>query len=292
MIINNKNGIEFLYSSLLKSHGIPHAFTTRRGGVSTGVFDSLNVSTRRLDQNGNCDKYENTVENFRRIFSIVDAVPENSVCAHQVHGKNVLLLDKNYCGMGILKSAKVNVDADGLFVESKDFGIGAICVKSADCTPILLADKSKGSVCAVHSGWRGTVLNIVGEAIGTMVQNGSKYEDILCAIGPCIGVCCYEVSEDVYTEALKILSTLKAEQLIDTVFEQKRETTNGVKYNFNIGKMCAVLAHLTGLPCENIDYLDVCTCCTEDEKGKIFFSHRGQRGFSGTFASVVAPFKP
>ncbi|MBR3994685.1 MAG: laccase domain-containing protein [Clostridia bacterium] len=280
-----------MLSPLLEKHGIPHAFTTRRGGVSDGDFQSLNVSTRRLDENGNCDVYENTVENFRRVLSLADAVPENSVCAHQVHGKDVLSLDKSFRGMGILKSAKISINADGLFVKSSAVGIDAICVKSADCTPVLFADKTTGAVCAVHSGWRGTVQNIVKEAIDTMAENGSRYEDILCAVGPCIGVCCYEVSEDVYKESLKTLTFLKAEHLIDTVFTSKRETENGIKYNFNIGKMCAVLANLAGLPYENIDYLDVCTCCTEDEKGKMFFSHRGQGGYSGTFASVIAPFR-
>ena len=292
MITQNKNGIEYLLSPLFEKHDILHAFTTKRGGVSTGAFESLNISTRRCDQFGNTDKYENTVENFSRVLSIVGAYPENSVCAHQVHDCKIIELDKNFCGMGILRGAKINVDGDGLYVKGKELGIGAICVKSADCTPILLADKTTGSVCAVHSGWRGTVKNIVGKAIKAMVENGSRCEDILCAVGPCIGACCYEVSEDVYIEAKKTLKSQNAEGLIDEIFINGRTTSEGQKYHFNIGKMCAELARLSGVPEENIDFLDICTCCTCNKKGHLFFSHRRQKGYSGTSASVIAPFEP
>lgn len=290
MNIQTKNGVPYITSSLLESHGIPHAFTTRRGGVSEGVFDSLNISTRRQDENGNTDKYENTVENFRRALSLVGAVPERSVCAHQVHGNTVLRLDASFCGMGIFKGISKNIDGDGLYVKDINSGIDAVCVKSADCTPVLFADKRTGAVCAVHSGWRGTVLDIPGEAVRTMVKNGSKHEDILCCVGPCIGACCYEVSEDVYTEAEKTLTVKGNTELLPELFINRRETENGIKYHFNIGKMCAELVNIAGVPRDNIDFLGLCTCCSFDEAGRIFFSHRGQKGHSGTFASVIAPF--
>ncbi len=290
MTKNIKNGITYFTCNLFSKHGVPHAFTTSRGGVSVGAFDSLNVSTRRTDADGNTDKYENTVENFTRALSLVDADVNNSVCAHQVHGNVVLELDKSFCGMGILRGLSKNIDGDGLYVKNKNCGIDAICVKSADCTPILFADIRTGSVCAVHSGWRGTVLDIPGEAVKTMVKNGSKTEDILCCVGPCIGVCCYEVSEDVYLEAEKALNDKNAGDLITELFKNKRETENGTKYDFNIGKMCAQLVHLSGVPMKNIEFANMCTCCSKDENGRIFFSHRGQDGHSGTFASVIAPF--
>ncbi len=290
MNIRTNNGIPYLYSDLMQKYGVPHAFTTKRGGVSCGCFDSLNVSTRRHDKDASTDKYENTVENFSRVLSLVGAVPEKSVCAHQIHGNTVLELNEDFAGMGILKSSKINIDGDGLFLKGTSSGISAICVKSADCTPILFADKRLGSVCAVHSGWRGTMLDIPGKAVETMVKNGSKEEDILCAVGPCIGVCCYEVSEDVRVAAVQTLTDKGAKHLISEFFVDKRETENGTKYNFNIGKMCAELVHLGGVPRENIDFTHTCTCCSEDENGRIFFSHRGQKGHSGTFASVIAPF--
>ena len=178
-------------------------------------------------------------------------------------------------------------DSDGLFLPVGETELCGICVKSADCTPVLFADRHLGSVCAVHSGWRGTCLDIVGKAIRTMVQHGSRLSDIYCAVGPCIGVCCYEVSKDVYIEAIKTLKQKNAEHLANELFINQRNTEQGVKYDFNIGKMCTSLARLSGIPQENIDFLDICTCCSRDEKGRIFFSHRGQGGHSGTFASVI-----
>lgn len=282
-----KNGLEIYQSGLFLKYNIPHAFTTKRGGVSKGDFESLNVSTRRCDADGNTDKYENTVENFRRVLSLVGAFPENSVCAHQVHGNTVLELDKSFAGMGILRGIEKNIDGDGLYIKSAFEGLGAICVKSADCTPVLFADRRSGSVCAVHSGWRGTMLDIPGEAIRTMTANGSKTEDIICCVGPCIGVCCYEVSDDVYLCAERTLGKKGAEKLMPQLFINRRETEDGVKYDFDIGKMCAELVSLAGVPTENIELSGICTCCSKDEKGRIFFSHRGQGGHSGTFASVI-----
>lgn len=292
MILKYKNDIPYLESAILAANGVPHAFTTRRAGVSYGDFESLNISTRRCDSNGNTDEYANTVENYTRALSLVGAAPEKSVSAHQVHGSKIIELDGSFGGMGILRSAKMNIDGDGLYIGNSRYGIEALCVKSADCTPVLFADRRTGAVCAVHSGWRGTVLDIPGEAVRTMMKNGSRKEDILCAVGPCIGACCYEVSEDVYLEAKKTLDQKGASQLLNTLFVNERTTENGIKYNFNIGRMCAELAILAGVCRENTDYLDICTCCTCDNEGRVFFSHRGQHGHSGTFASVIAPFDP
>lgn len=285
----NQNNIFYLTSPLLSNIGIKHAFTCRFGGVSCGDFDSLNVSTRRKDRNGSFDKYENTVENFRRALSLVGAVPETSVCANQVHGKDIIKVDKAYAGMGILKGSEKYEDSDGLLLCADEKNISAVCVKSADCVPILLADKKTRSVCAVHSGWRGTCKNIVGAAIEEMLKNGSSAENIYCAIGPCIGECCYEVSYDVYSEAENTLKSFGKQAEISqfftltNAFAEKEQN----KYHFDIGKLCAYLAYLSGLPRENIDFPNVCTCCTENEKGRLFFSHRRQGGFSGTQASVI-----
>ncbi len=287
MKLSEKNGVYYITSPLLDSIGVPHAFTTCRGGVSEGDFSTLNVSTRRKDSSGNYDKYDNTVENFRRALSVIGATPESSACANQVHGNTVLILDRRFGGMGILRGSAMYEDSDGLFLPAGETEISGICVKSADCTPVLFADMRLGSVCAVHSGWRGTCLDIVGEAVSTMTKHGSRLSDIYCAIGPCIGVCCYEVSEEVYAEATKTLKAKNAECLSDELFLNKRSTKQGVKYDFNIGKMCARLALLSGVPEENIDFLDICTCCSADKNGRIFFSHRGQAGHSGTFASVI-----
>ena len=131
MVKKKINGIDCFLSEKLASIGAPHAFTTCRGGVSNGVFDSLNVSTRRKNADGDTDLYENTVENFRRVTSLVGASPENSVCAHQVHGNTVLELDETFCGMGILRSAAKNIDGDGLYTDSLCRQAARLCLCGA-----------------------------------------------------------------------------------------------------------------------------------------------------------------
>ncbi len=287
--IKTKNQVQHIVSPLFEKHGIPHAFTTSRGGVSAGDFATLNVSTRRADRFGNFDRYENTVENFSRALSVVGATPESSVSANQVHGKKIIRINASHGGMGILKSAKHQLAGDGLFLSHTEREIRGLCVKSADCTPVLFANTKNGDICAVHSGWRGTCLDIVGEAVRVMLEEG-KPENIICAIGPCISDCCYEVSDDVYACAYDAFLKKGIAHLTDAVFKNRRETAAGVKYHFNIGKMCVLLAEYAGIPGENIDYLDICTCCSYDKDGRIFFSHRGQGGYSGTFASVIGKF--
>ena len=202
---NEKDGVIYYTSPTLEKFGIVHGFFTRHGGVSGGDFDSLNVSTARKDRNGNLDNPKNVFENYRFALSALGTVPERAVSAKQVHENTVLRVVTEDSARGINPNLPEMSSCDGLFLDGSAGEIDALCVKTADCVPILLSSKDGKEVSAVHAGWRGTVSDIV-------TKSAEKFtcakEDILCAIGPCIGVCCYEVGEEVY-EAVKELFAYK-----------------------------------------------------------------------------------
>ncbi|MBQ8758951.1 MAG: laccase domain-containing protein [Clostridia bacterium] len=281
MFFKRGKGDVFYYtSSLLSEHGIAHGFFTRHGGVSSGDFDSLNVSTARKDKNGNCDNPENVYENYLRALSTLGTTPSKALGTHQVH-KNVVLRTKDTdAGRGINPSLSEMCGCDGLFLDETTTGVDALCVKTADCVPILLSSKDGKQVSAVHAGWRGTVLDIVTKAAEKF---DCPKEDILCAVGPCIGVCCYEVGEEVY-EAVKSLFSYKGmENLTDSMFRNVCTCSACSKKKANLSEINKALLIAFGIPEENIDVSGICTCCNEDE----FFSHRKSGGFSGTFVSAI-----
>ena len=158
--------------------------------------------------------------------------------------------------------------------------IDALCVKTADCVPILLSSKDGKEVSAVHAGWRGTVADIVTKAAEKF---SCPKEDILCAIGPCIGVCCYEVGEEVYEAVKRLFSFKGMENLTSSMFRNVCTCSAQTKKKANLSEINKQLLLNFGLPEENIDVAGICTACHEDE----FFSHRASGGFSGTFVSAI-----
>ena len=277
---NEKDGICYYTSSLLSGHGITHGFFTRHGGVSSGAFDSLNVSTARKDKDGNIDSPKNVYENYRLALSVLGTIPEKSVGSKQIHESTVLAVKNEDAERGINPSKDEMDGCDGLFLDKNADNIEALCIKTADCVPILLSSKDGKEVSAVHAGWRGTAADIVTKAAEKF---SCDKKDILCAIGPCIGVCCYEVGEEVY-EAVKRLFAFKGmENLADSMFRNVCTCSAETKKKANLSQINKQLLISLGIPEKNIDVSGICTCCNEDE----FFSHRASGGFSGTFVSAI-----
>lgn len=253
MIKEVKNGVVFYRSSHLQS---PHAFSTRLGGVSTEPhLRSMNLGENRGDS------AENLAENYR-IFLKETGLPTSVVSASQIHSNTVLTIKEP-------PSEKPSLDG---FVTNQQ-GI-TLCVKVADCLPILLEDAEAGVVSAVHAGWRGSAKGIVLQALSQMEALGARRGNVRAVIGPRIGACCFEVKEDFVREFFSYLGS-DGERFL---------TAREEKTYCDLPALNVFLLQKGGVLPENIEDCGLCTCCAPD----LFFSHRASKGVRGTMAAMIA----
>ena len=163
----------FLTTPALAS--VTHGFFTRIGGVSTGLYDSLNVGL------GSDDERTNVLENRDRVRDALGA--QHLVTAYQTHSAVTAFIDAPQSG----------IQADAIVTKTPGLAIGAL---AADCAPILLADTQNGIVGAAHSGWRGAFDGIIASVIDTMCAHGGQRQHIKAVIGPCISQAAYEVGPE------------------------------------------------------------------------------------------------
>ncbi len=156
--------------------GLRHGFFTRRGGVSDGLYASLNCGP------GSADRPENVTENRRRVAAALGAGALASL--YQVHGRDVVTVDEDY-------DPATRPKADGLVTRRRGLALGVL---SADCTPVLFADAEAGVIGACHAGWRGALAGITDATLAAMENLGAARGRIRAAIGPTIRQPSYEVS--------------------------------------------------------------------------------------------------
>ena len=282
-----KNGITFYVSPLFEKYDVNHLFCTRFGGVSKGVFDSLNVSSARKDVYGNTDTADNVAENYRLALSVLEVLPQNACSAHQVHSNNVYCVNEKNAGRGTGKSEPFENGCDGIILRKNTNNVDAVCVKTADCVPILLADVTTGDICAVHAGWRGTVTDIAAKA--AVELSGGKTENVIAAIGPCISDCCYEIGGEVYDAFAKLFNSKNINMNDVNVFAEPYERDGDIKRHLNLARANKLLLENCGVKSEKVDISGICTCCFVDENHKkLFFSHRASGGYSGNFLSAIS----
>ena len=164
--------------------GIAHGFFTRRGGVSEGIYASLNCGA------GSKDSPEAMQENRARVARHLGA--RKLVSAHQVHGTTAVIVDDD--------TPAGRPKADALVTATPGLALGAL---TADCAPILLADARARVVGAVHAGWRGALTGVAEAALDAMEGLGASRRHIHAAVGPCIGPSVYEVGPEFEAEFLK-----------------------------------------------------------------------------------------
>ena len=145
---NSQNGIEYLTFPALEETGIVrHLFTTRMGGVSEGIFSTMNLSFQRGDNP------EHVLENFKKIGKVLGVLPEKMVTSKQTHTTNIKLVTEEDCGKGVVRPMDYE-DIDGLI--TKERGI-ALVTSYADCVPLYFVDVNNLAIGLAHSGWRGTI---------------------------------------------------------------------------------------------------------------------------------------
>ena len=263
--ICQKNGVSYITFPKLESTGIVrHLFSTRIGGVSIGRYKSMNLSFL------NGDTRENVLENYRRLCSCIGIATESLVLSRQTHTDNIKIVDKNDCGTGIYKPSFT--DIDGLITNSPSV---ALVTQYADCTPLLFCDPVKRVIATSHAGWRGTAKEIGKKTVQKMsLAFGCEPNNIIAAIGPCIGNCCYEVDEPVFKEFSK-LSYLD----MSKIFTEKPNE----KYMLDLVEANRQILVHSGIKESNIDLSDICTCCNCD----MLHSHRATNGERGTLAAII-----
>ncbi len=233
-----------------------HCFTTRKGGVSRGAKAFTNMSFAREDK-------QTVLENYRRIQNAV-GFTGNFAQTYQTHTSDV-----KYVKMisGFCASEK---PVDGLITDEK--GI-CLCVYTADCVPILIADKKHRAISAVHSGWRGTAGRISKNAIDQMRERfGILPNDLVIAIGPFIHQCHFEVGQDVYD------AFCQNDEGFAPCFDKK-----GEKYMFDLGDANKYILMQLGIPEQNIHITKDCTYCNEE----LYYSHRRNGNDRGNLCGMI-----
>ena len=234
----------------LTAEGItaPHCFTTRLGGVSTGIWESMNIGPSRGDD------IQNVLENYRILGDVLGFSPEDVVIARQTHSDIVRRVDKSHRGAGLIREKLPECDA----LITNEPGV-ALMVSTADCTPILFHDPVTGAVGAAHAGWRGTASAIGPKTVQAMCREfGSKPENIRAAIGPNIGQCCFETDSDVPDAMVEAFGP--------EVREFIRQT--GDKYYVNLKEINALILRRAG-----VGSIDISRDCTKCQPTR-FWSHR------------------
>lgn len=261
--------IPLLRSETLTAAGFAHGFTTRIGGVSARPFDTLDFALLRDPAS--------LAENQRRLAQSVGFDPAGLYQTRQVHGDRVVFVD------GATPTDVVShEEADALVARTAVAPRGtsvagarlAVAVRVADCVPILIADGSGTSVAAVHAGWRGVVNHVVRAAISALE---GEPRELLCAIGPSIGGCCFEV-DDAVADAIAGASSA------DAIAARTRPG----KVLVDLRRAVRAQLRDLGVPEEAIDDpagSDACTRCDRER----FYSYRRDGDASGRLVAVICP---
>ena len=254
MILNKRNGLSFYQSpNLIDIPEVRHAVFTRHNGHSRKPYHSLNTSFGVGDDIANVKKNRSTIQKGLNASEMV--------FARQVHGTEILILSQR-------RDFKPNNPSDRPPVG--DALITNVCgrylvVQVADCQPVFLYDAARKVVANVHSGWRGSIRNIIGQTINTMGREfGSAPGDIVAAIGPSLGPCCAEFIH-------------YRKEIPKTLWSYKDSD-----HHFDFWALSRDQLTDAGISSENIYSSNTCTRCNPEQ----FFTYRGE-GTTGRFAAVI-----
>jgi len=250
------HSIEYFESSLLSQCDfLTHAFCTRLGGVSKHEYASLNISFKEGDEESR------VLQNWGRL-AMAFAIPlDQFITLNQVHGDDIFVIKP----FGDYYSSSEALNYDAIVTSRTNL---AICIKTADCVPVFIVDKAKKIIAVVHAGWKSTALEITAKVVRLFHEKyGSSPRELLAAVGPSIGQCCFEVDspaansffEHKNNEAFLFPGARPNKWMLDLAEANRQQILN------------------CDIPETNIDVSDLCTSCRQN----LFFSHRGSGGITG-----------
>ena len=263
---NNKGGVA--YYSFPMFDAIPfvrHGFSTRIGGVSTGIYASMNLSFTRGDDP------QRVRENFDRFCAAVGVESNNAVVAAQEHHTVVYNATATDRGRGVCRE-RGYTDVDGLLTNEPNV---VLFTQYVDCVPLLFVDPVRRVVGTAHAGWRGTAAGMGAVMVERMVADyGCRREDILAAVGPSIGPCCFEVDEPVRQAFAKALPFAEACTVVG----------EGGKSQIDLWEINRRTLLSAGINAAHITVTDICTRCYPE----VLWSHRATGGERGSLAGCIA----
>ena len=269
MNVRNDKGVTFLtYPVFEEMDWMVHGFSTRLGGVSQGIYSSMNLSFTRGDEE------DSVRENYNRIAAAMGFRAEDIVTSDQTHTSNVRKVTEKDRGKGITV-LRDYTDIDGMITDIPGLVLATFY---ADCVPLYFVDPIHHALGLSHSGWRGTVGRMGQHTIEVMRREfHSDPGEIIAAVGPSICQDFYEVSEDVASAFAKEFSGHECEILIEK---------GGGKYQLDLWKSNEIVLRDAGILPEHLAVTNLCTCCNPN----LLFSHRashGKRGNLGAFLKLV-----
>lgn len=273
---NHAQDVPFLTYSLLTECGIvTHGFSTRMGGVTTGVSSSMNLSEKAFDTR------ENVQENYRRIAASMGVDVMRMVTAQQTHTTNIRLVTEQDAGKGVFFDRDYE-NIDGLITNIPGM---TLVTHYADCVPLFFVDPVHKAIGLSHSGWRGTVKRMGRETLLAMKREfGTEAKDVLACIGPSICRDCYEVSEDVAEQFIALADTMTAEGYPVTEKDFMDRKENG-KFQLDLWAVNRAILLQAGITEDHLEVTDLCTSCNRE----LLHSHRatgGKRGLLAAFLSI------
>ena len=256
-------GVVTYISPLLQRLGVPHAFSTRLGGISRKPFDSMNLG----NPNG-CeiqDLRDNIRRNYRLLQEAAGFADRELLYLHQVHGSHVVRVARE-------RPHDNNLKGDALVSDDPS---RVLSVRIADCVPVLLSSDDGKLVAAVHAGWRGVIAGVVLAGLEEMNRSSDvPAERIVAAIGPSISIAAFEVGAEVIAEFEKCFGPAGP-------FRRRPDGKGNVDLRESLFRQLRA----AGVPENEIDTTDRCTFSHAEE----FFSHRRDKGITGRMAAIIAP---
>ncbi|MEK8129737.1 peptidoglycan editing factor PgeF [Paenibacillus filicis] len=250
-------------------------FTTRIGGVSGAPFDSLNCGLHVPDDP------KDVIANRRKLAEALAFSFESCTYAEQVHGKEIQVVTSRERGAGNDSRDTALQAKDGFVTNERGVLLHALF---ADCVPLYFYDPIRQAVGLAHAGWKGTALQIARSLLETMsAAYGTKARDVRAAIGPSIGVCCYEVDETVIRRMDRVIAELgPAVPGEEGQIPYYHPQPDG-KYKLNLQQVNRQIMCKAGILPSHIEISGLCTSCRTD----LFYSHRKEGGRTGRMVAWI-----